>query len=676
MSSKRLLGAFILLSGALCVVWPAPAPAYIGGPPGTLGMMCYWSTHAVQVQVEKVDKEKGVIIWRKLKDYKGKWPSELIKQTVAPGLADRAHILQWAEVGRTTVMFALESYKWSHTYIDNCWYASTTGDWQWWNVNHVEPIVLRTYSGRTEKLQAAVGAIYAGQEVVVPCMVDGNAQDLALRKAKLQRLRASLKLLDYNAKRDFVNWGGDDFATLHGMPGFSHFSTLTRVGPDAQAISVTDFDGDGKPDLCLLGSNRLALLQNAGDALLEINVPGLTGGGRAAVWADYNGDGKPDLLLATATGPKLYTNLGSGTFRDDTALLPKEPHYNLTAAAWIDYDGDGKPDILLGNGFHGLRLYRNRGKAEPVPPQPGKPPQPPQWFEDVSTTVGLGPDGIGSTVKGDTLTVCDVNGDGRPDILYGASTGMLILNTADGFLEARNCGIVYQPGKIGPVFGDFDNSGAPSLFVPQLDGQCKLFKNDGKGQFTDVTKQSGDLAKPIGMATSAAWGDLDNDGHLDLVVGCLRTPNRVYRNRGDGTFADVTEEMGFHQRVFNSQAVSILDLNQDGALDIIFNNEGQDSVVLLGDVARPRVRTPLTLGLNGTSGIVGSKVRVVDGGGQTVAAHEVGTGEGRGGQAGAQLHFALKPGNYRLEVRYTSGLTRSRELTIEQVPLRGMLADR
>src|SRR5207302_5080456 len=150
--------------------------------------------------------------------------------------------------------------------------------------------------------------------------------------------------------------------------------------------------------------------------LAEVALPGAISGCRPAVWADYNGDGKPDLFLATPTGPKLFTNLG-GTFRDDTHLLPKEPAYNLTAAAWIDYDGDGKPDLLLGNGFHGLRLYRNKGKADPAPTAPakGQPPAPQgQWFEDVSAQVGLGPDGIGSTVKGDTLTVCDVDGDGRP----------------------------------------------------------------------------------------------------------------------------------------------------------------------------------------------------------------------------------------------------------------------
>lgn len=283
MRGVRLSGWVGLLVVCACAAWPAPAPAYIGGPPATLGMMCHWSTHVVQVRVEKVDKDKGVIVWRRLKDYKGKWPGgDLIRHNVS-AMPDRAYILQWADVGKTTAMFALENYKWSHTYIDNLWYASNTGDWQSWNGSHAEPLELRTYCGRAEKLQAAAGAILAGKEVIVPCMADGNPQELAQRRGKVQRLRASLKLLDYNAKRDFVNWGGDDFDPLQGMPGFSHISPLPRVGPEAQAISLADLDGDGKPNVCLIGANRMALLQNSGDALLEISIPGLSGGCRAAV---------------------------------------------------------------------------------------------------------------------------------------------------------------------------------------------------------------------------------------------------------------------------------------------------------------------------------------------------------------------------------------------------------
>src|SRR5258708_38003216 len=105
----------------------------------------------------------------------------------------------------------------------------------------------------------------------------------------------------------------------------------------------------------------------------------------------------------------LYTYPGNGKFREDTKLLPVEPFYNLTAAAWIDYDGDGRPDLLLGNGFHGLRFYRNKGKAEPQRSQPGKPTAPLLCFEDASVSVGHGAFCLVTRFSCDTLTICIPN---------------------------------------------------------------------------------------------------------------------------------------------------------------------------------------------------------------------------------------------------------------------------
>jgi hypothetical protein len=662
--------AVLLLSTAI-----QPASGYVEAPM-SLGSVIAQSTNVMLVQVQAVDRTKNLIIYRKIRDIKGVHNGDVIKHNIGQG-GLRANEwkpqMDWAEPGKLAVFFHNGGA--SETCIGSWWYQAYAGG-EWWNHSHGEPYLLRSFTGSPEKLAGVVAEILAGREVIVPCMVDGNKEDLHNRRGKIQRIKASLKIQDYNPKRDFVGWGGEDFRRLNGMPGFTHYSGLSRVDPDAQAISCVDINGDGKPDLCFVGAGKIALLQNGGDSLNDVVVPG-AGGCRAAVWADYNGDGKPDLLLATSAGPKLFTNLG-GSFRDDSNLLPLEPYYTLTAAAWIDFDGDGLPDILLANGYHGLRLYKNLG-VKPAAKANQKAAVP-KAFADVSTQVGFGPGGIGAGVKGDTLTIADVNGDGRPDFLYGAGNGMLILHTRSGngetrFREVKDSGISYQTGKVGPVFGDFDGDGNLDLFVPQK-GHCKLFHGNGKGRFLDVTDKTGALAQPIGWATSAAWGDVDNDGRLDLVVGCLRGPNRFFRNKGDGTFEDATSAIGLDQRIFNTQAVCLVDLNGDGMLDMIFNNEGQESSVLLGNPSLAGKCSPLTVAVAGSTGVVGSRVQVSDRDGRLRAVQEISGGDGRGGQQPLLARFTLEPGAYRVAVRYTSGITRAQVVTVAGSPLRSQFDDR
>ena len=71
------------------------------------------------------------------------------------------------------------------------------------------------------------------------------------------------------------------------------------------------------------------------------------------------------------------------------------------------------------------------------------------------------------------------------------------------------------------------------MFVPQADGKCKLYRNDGTGKFTDVIAMAGDLSVPILGAVGAAWGDFDNDGFPDLIVTRLRGPNLYFKNNGN-----------------------------------------------------------------------------------------------------------------------------------------------
>ncbi len=549
--------------------WVRSALAYIEQA-YTLGRVVLEATSISVLRIEKVDKEKNLILFRKVQDLKGTLPGEVAKHNIGrAGFHEREWktIMEWAEPGKSAIFFNNGGA--SETCIGNYWYQAYAGG-EWWNMSHGEPYLLRSYAGTSDKLIGIVQSMLAGQEVVVPCLADGDKMTLQLRTAKVQRMKASLKLQDYNPQRDFAGWGGDDFRSIAGMPGFTHVAGVTSVGPEAQGVAVADVDGNGKPDFCFYGQGRVTLLKMDGPALSEITLPH-SGGARAAEWADFNGDGKPDLLLATSTGPKLLTNQGAA-FKDDTAALPKEPYYNVTAAAWLDYDGDKRPDILLSNGFLGLRLYRNTGTG----------------FEDATTAAKLGPDGVGGRLKGDHLAVADWNGDGRSDFLYSAGTGLLAFSTAQGFVEFKESAIQFQTGKVRPVFADFDGDGQVDLFVPQS-GACKVFAYRG-GRFADITAQCGAIAQPMGQAVSAAAVDFNKDGRIDLIVGCLKGSNRYFRNSGQGKFIDATDEVGLSQQVFNTRGLAVADINTDGALDLLLNNEGQESTVLLG---RP---TPAAVG--------------------------------------------------------------------------------
>lgn len=728
MTGRKTLTAVVL--GCLTLLWSVPpAGAYIEAS-YTLGRIVAECTNILVMQVDKVDKQNNRILYKKVRDIKGTHPGDVIRHNIAQaGFHPREWqaVMAWAEPGKLAMFF--HNGQASETAIDTYWYQCY-GAGPDWGMSHGEPFLLRSYAGKVEKLALAVEEILANREVIVPAMQDGDKNLLHIRQAKVQRLRASLKLLEYNATRDFIGWGGEDFKRISTMPGFSHIGALTRVDPDARGLSAIDVDGDGAADLLIYGERKVALVKVDGGALSEIGLP-YAAGARSASWADYNGDGRPDLLLGTPEGPKLFTNTPKG-FRDDSALLPKEPYYNVTAAAWIDYDGDGKPDVLLANGFNGLHLYRNPGQAAPVaptlpkyggwffiggfdggfdkvnPPEQGVDlkakykgkggadiawseqkftdatvisflpilPEPLKYestvylyreidcqtpaevaasfgsddtltvwlngekliaenvsrgaapdqnfaklklkpgknklllkvcngggefgfyfaakepeaggvgtpFVDVTDKMGLGPDGIAGKEKGDRLLVADLNGDGRADVLFTAGPGIILRNLPNGFTEDRGS-LKVKFGGVTPVIQDFNGDGKPDLLVPQANG-LKLLRNDGNFVFTDVTNDSGDLAKFTGNATAAAWTDLFKKGRLDLVVACLGGTNRYFRNLGNGKFQDASHEVGFDRRVLNSRAVVTGDVNKDGVVDVIFNNEGQDPFILLGDAAR------------------------------------------------------------------------------------------
>lgn len=216
----------------------AASQAYVEIP-YSLGQIVKESSTIALVEVTKVDKTKNLIIFKKLEDVKGKHNGDVIKHNIGKGgfhPREWQNIMNWAEEGKKAVFFYQGGA--SETCIGSYWYqAYQQGDW--WGMSHAEPFLLRSYCGNPEKLAAACKAINQGQEVIVPCMQDGNKELLHQRKAKIQLMKASLKRANYDAKRDFVAFGTGDDADLD-IPEFKTTVLLPESSPDWRFIPATE----------------------------------------------------------------------------------------------------------------------------------------------------------------------------------------------------------------------------------------------------------------------------------------------------------------------------------------------------------------------------------------------------------------------------------------------------
>jgi hypothetical protein len=194
--------------------------------------------------------------------------------------------------------------------------------------------------------------------------------------------------------------------------------------------------------------------------------------------------------------------------------------------------------------------------------------------------------GLSRQLGGLNCTAGDYDNDGDVDIFVlrgawlfkeGEIRNSLLRNNGDGTFTD----VTYDAGLATPArptqtaaWGDFDNDGDLDLYVgnesrvaqaPDQDYPCQLFRNEGNGTFTDVAAAAGVTNDRYTKGVAA--GDYDNDGDLDLYVSNIR-PNRLYRNEGDGTFADVAATAGVTAPEGRSFATWFFDYNNDGWLDI------------------------------------------------------------------------------------------------------------
>ena len=258
-----------------------------------------------------------------------------------------------------------------------------------------------------------------------------------------------------------------------------------------------------------------------------------------------------------------------------------------------DFDGDGDWDLVVSSlettEMGQLKYFSNDGTGH---------------FEDHSKQAGL--DGL---YGGLNLVHADFNNDGFLDVyvlrggwfaLGGRHPNSLLQNNGDGtFTDVTFAARVSGDAPTQTAsWADYDNDGDLDLYVGneysfKLGTHCQLFRNEGDGTFAEVGKEAG--VGNLRYAKSVIWGDYDHDGWADLFVSNMGEPNRLYRNRGDGTFEDVAPELDVAQplRTFPSW---FWDFDNDGHLDLLVTGyaddvayEAAEQMGMLHDGQRPRL---------------------------------------------------------------------------------------
>jgi hypothetical protein len=384
---------------------------------------------------------------------------------------------------------------------------------------------------------------------------------------------------------------------------------------------MMDVTGSGHMDLVLMqdGAHAIRVLHSNGDGAFtefDANAAGLKASGHAVACAvgDYDGDGLNDLAVALDDRVLLFRNLGSGKFQDVTAAAGLTPKNRPTGITFIDYDHDGDLDLFLTGapltvGSQSNVLWRNNGDKTFT-----------EWTE---------PTGLGGTRKTNAAILTDFNNDRAVDIAVTGETGVpvLYINPREGkypVQEIYDASDLYAnalPPTRGITVLDFNKDSWMDIAVTH-DGApgLTLWRNVEGPNHIGRRFERVDL--PIHDATGG-WGvtaiDIDNDGWIDLaaIVDTTAGPRvKVFRNRGDGSFEDVSKALGLDQvKLQSPRGLIAADVDGDGAPDLIVTQLNAPPVLLrnVGANKNHFVRLDLT-GFADNKTALGVKVEVFAGG--------------------------------------------------------------
>jgi hypothetical protein len=344
-------------------------------------------------------------------------------------------------------------------------------------------------------------------------------------------------------------------------------------------VCVADVDADGHDDLYVTTLGKSRYFRNHGDGTFEdlTDKAGLAAGGWSAGcgFADYDSDGDLDLFVSRyvkidlkdlpefgkdktcqfrgvavqcgprglpGTGDLLYRNNGDGTFTEigkEAGVDDAQGFFGL-GVAWFDYNGDNRIDLFVANDSNPNLFYKNLGNGK---------------FQEVGfpTGVALSEDGSEQGCMG--VALGDYNGDGRPDLFitnFAEEYNVLYRqdrdsNFTDASFQSKSAASSLPYVGWGTAFFDYDNDSWPDLIAvnghvyPQLEQagvggsaayrQRKLlYRNNGNGTFDEVAAQAGPALMEKRVSRGAAFGDIDNDGDVDVIINDLDSKPMLLRN--------------------------------------------------------------------------------------------------------------------------------------------------
>jgi len=385
---------------------------------------------------------------------------------------------------------------------------------------------------------------------------------------------------------------------------------------------MMDVTGEGRMDLVLMqeGAQAIRVLHNKGDGNFEefdVEAAGLkaSGHGVACAVGDYDGDGLNDLAVALDDAVLLFRNLGHGKFQDVTAEAGLAPKNRPTGITFVDYDHDGDLDLFLTGaplkaGGSSNVLWRNNGNKTFT-----------EWTE---------PTGLGGSGKTNAVILTDFNNDRAVDIAVtdDGPAPLIYVNPREGkyptqplyepvFVDEGFEATLFPSSTMGIAVLDYNKEGWMDIAITH-DGRpsLSLWRNvEGPNH---IGRRFVRVELPLhGAWFGFGWGltavDIDNDGWIDLaaVLETNAGPRvKVFRNRGDGTFEDVSHALGL-DKVKLTAPRGLIAVEDNGAADLIVTQVNAPPVLLrnVGGNKNHSVRLDLT-GFADNKTALGVKVEI------------------------------------------------------------------